>query len=294
GRESAAVTGADGRFSMTALRSGSQAQLSIDKPGYGGKSLGAVEVPTREPLTIVLEPSRRVSVSGSVRDERGAPVREASLTLYTEAMKKWRLASAMVLPLLVSDSEGRFELAVAAPGTMTLAVSARGYLAKEVDFEVPEEGVENLEIVLQSAPSVVVGQVTGPDGEPIAHADIGAHRKEPNGAVRSLTFQPVTDSGGRYRAEVLSEGVWSFSVIHQGYRQVSQELEVKAGENRLDFRLDRGLEVEGEVVDSSGEPMPGASLSLVSNDSPWAGGYATSDESGRFLIAGLEPGAYTL
>jgi hypothetical protein len=202
----------------------------------------------------------------------------------------------MVLPLRVSDSEGRFELAVAAPGTMTLAVIARGYLDKKVDFEVPTEGgVENLEIVLQSAPSVVVGQVTGPDGEPIAHADIGAYREEPKGTtVRSLSFQPFTDSGGRYRAEILSEGVWSFYVRHQGYLTVSQELKVKAGENRLDFRLDRGLEVEGEVVDSSGEPVPGASLKLEPNDSRWAGGNATSDESGRFLIAGLEPGAYTL
>jgi protocatechuate 3,4-dioxygenase beta subunit len=289
------VTGADGRFSLTALRSGSQAQLSIAKPGYAGKDLGAVEVPAREPLTIVLELSSSRRVSGSIRDERGVPVREAHLTFYTEAMKEWLLGEVGMLTLPVYDPEGRFELEVGAPGAVILDVVARGFLAKKVDFEVPPEGdVENLEIVLQSAPFVVVGQVTGPGGEPIAHADISAHKTEPNGAVRSLTFQPVTDSGGRYRAEVLSEGVWSFSVIHQGYRKVSQELEVKAGENRLDFRLERGLEVEGEVVDSSGEPVPGASLSLASNDSPWAGGYATSDESGRFLIAGLEPGAYTL
>lgn len=290
GSDSAAVTGADGRFSMTALRSGSQAPLLIDKPGYAGKFLRAVEVPTREPLTIVLEPSRHVSVSGSVRDERGAPVREASLTLYTEALKI-RPASVIATPLLTTGPEGRFELALAAREAVTIAITARGYLPKEVDFEVPPEDVENLEIVLQPAPSVVVGQVTGPDGEPIAHANVGVQSAE---ARRSLNYQPVTDSGGRYRAEGLSEGVWSLFVSHQGYRTVRQELEVKAGENRLDFRLERGLEVEGEVVDSSGAPVPGAGLNLVSNDVPWASGYATSDESGRFLIAGLEPGAYTL
>ncbi len=283
GIENEVATDADGRFSMIRA-GGSTTMLAVVKPGFRWKSL-AVEAPTREPLTIVLERTRRVS--GSIRDERGNPVSRANLDLRRAGMP----------PVLgvakADDADGRFELEAQTAGAALLAIAAPGYVPKEVAVEVPAEGdVENLEIVLQTAPASVVGQVRGPDGEPIAQTSVWVRSKDPTVRSSVLAFTPRTDSSGSYRAEGLDEGVWSFFVQEPGYVQAQQDVEVRAGENRLDIRLERGLEVAGEVVDAAGEPISGVSLSLTAN-SPYVGLHALSDDSGRFVLRGVKPGDYT-
>ena len=81
-----------------------------------------------------------------------------------------------------------------------------------------------------------------------------------------------------------------------GYRRERRELEIHAGENQLVLQLQRGAKVEGQVVDSAGRPVPNASLSLAPKkpSQPGDENLGSSDETGHFLIAGVEPGLYTL
>lgn len=71
-----------------------------------------------------------------------------------------------------------------------------------------------------------------------------------------------------------------------------------AGENRFDFRLEHGLEVEGRIVDLAGRPVPEAWPVLEPDpvDDPSALGFGGdgSDDAGHFLISGVSPGRYRL
>ena len=299
--ESQAETGADGRFAMADFSPGSRVRLFAFKPGYalpgyGGFSAG-VEASTEEPATIRLEPYSTHRVSCAIRDESGEPVTTARVGFISQELKKM-IMNNYSSPVPV-DEEGRCEFLTGEPGIATLQVTANGYLPREVDFEVPAEGDrEPLEIVLRTAPAVLAGQITGPGGEPIADGfpEISPRERAEKGLSPGPAGISGTDSNGRFRIEGLTEGRWVFYLAEPGYRRERRELEIHAGENQLVLQLQRGAKVEGQVVDSAGRPVPNASLSLAPKkpSQPGDENLGSSDETGHFLIAGVEPGLYTL
>lgn len=289
-------TGADGRFVLVIGR-GSRLDLTITAAGYANGLL-TVEAPTRSPATVTLKlsglnPAHRLVVS--LRSEGGDPVSEAALYLITEKMKHMPSLMDREMGAWPRFSEdGRYELQ-SEPGRMTLRILADGYLPQEVEFEVPEDGdAQNLEVVLQTGPAVIVGQVTGLDGGPIEDVSImvGAKDQGQGKLLPHRSTDTKTDSNGRFRIDGLTEGVWLVLAETSGYPQISKELLLHAGENRLDLQLDRGLQVEGRVVDSTGRPVPGAWLGLSSASG--IEGTGESDGSGHFLVRRLKPGLYKL
>ncbi|HEX6903303.1 MAG TPA: carboxypeptidase-like regulatory domain-containing protein [Thermoanaerobaculia bacterium] len=253
-------TGADGRFVMAEFRRGSRINLWAGKQGYGDGRFEGVEAPTQELVTIRLTPMHRHRVLYTVRNEKGEPIPGATLSFFTQEMKRMmRMMSdiAFIGNDAQVDEEGRYEHESAEPGIVTIQARATGYLPREVDIEIPEEGdLENLEITLQTAPAVIVGQVTGPGGEPVGDAYVSVYEKERTG--RGLSPGPVelprTDSNGRFRIQGLTEGQWGVSVDAHGYRRELRDLEVHTGENRFDIRLERGAEAEDQEVDSADRP----------------------------------------
>jgi len=291
GLEIRARTGTDGRFVLACVR-GPRSGLTISAPGYANGFLD-VEAPTRSPATVTLKPSglkpaHRILIS--LHNEKGEPVSKANLQVQTERMKNMPFSSFDAGGSWPQRSEdGQFEMR-SEPGNSILTVSADGYLPREVKFAVPEDGdSQNLEVVLQTGPAALVGQVTGLGGEPLANVSVQIYAKD-HGSNRSV--YGWTDSNGRFRADSLTEGAWSVFVQPAGYRKENKELELHTGENRLTLQLDRGPEVEGRVVDSAGQPVPRALLSLRVADGTVSSG--NSDDEGHFLLRGLEPGLYQL
>jgi carboxypeptidase family protein len=242
-------------------------------------------------------------VSVAVRDEKGNPVREGSYSPLTERAKN--APDLMdkyqgMLPSWSSD-DGRFEFPVTEPGKVTLKVHAPGYLPREVDFDAPEGGGEvRLEVVLKAGPATLVGQLTGPTGQPLPGilVDIVIKNWEPNRVLPDIRL-PVTDSDGRFRIQGLTEDVWTVRIQGSGYLPVIKDLKPHAGENRLDLRLERGLEVTGRIVDLAGRPVPDASpglepKDLLQNYSDHVFMGDASDGDGYFLISGVSAGRYRL
>ena len=295
---SAVETGADGRFVMADFSRGSRINLSADKQGYGMGRFDGVEAPTQEPVTIELPATPAHRIVCTVRDKKGEPVPGARVSFFTQDMK--RMTSVMFLGNeALTDAAGRCEHEMTELGIVTLQARANGYLPREIDIEIPAEGnIEDLEITLQTAPAEIIGQVTGPGGEPIGDLDLTVFQKEraEKGPFPGPVESPRTDSNGRFRIKGLTEGGWCVYVDQRGYRRERRELEVHAGENRLDIRLERGAEVEGQVVDSAGQPVPGARLSLEPKE-PSVHVYnlgGASDEAGHFLIPRVDPGLFAL
>lgn len=65
-------------------------------------------------------------------------------------------------------------------------------------------------------------------------------------------------------------------------------------EAELAVPANRAVALEGNVLNESGEPLVGALVSIFGSKLGSAGMIAFTDEKGRFLIAGLEPGYYTI
>jgi len=281
------TTDAAGHFAFGDLRRGERVSLLAEKPGYAKGQLEGVEVPTEEPVEIVLEPAARVS--GTVKDPEGRPVEGARVAVDVSGGRGWGLSRSS--DPTRTDAEGRFTLADVPPGDVTLQADAEGYLRDGLLHLRVEPGarVEDVEITLTPG-ATVLGRVVGPDGEPLPEARVSlleeARRFGFGGSAR-------TDGDGRYRLEGVPPGARTFAAVHESHPRATRDLEVRSGENRLDFRLPTGQEVSGRVADASGRPVSAATVWLAGM-SRGESRNEVSASDGSFHFSGVADGRYRL
>ena len=137
---------------------------------------------------------------------------------------------------------------------------------------------------------ILEGNVLDQQGHPIAHAMVerssnryyldawleDATELDPWGATPLTVGSPVvgyrsiqdqhghptvqTDAQGRFRFESVEPGEYVLTVEADGYAPRSQN--AKTGAAAQEFRLHPGRKVRGRVVDSAGDPVPGACVVL--------------------------------
>jgi protocatechuate 3,4-dioxygenase beta subunit len=290
-------TGPDGRFALKDLREGTRIDVRAWKEGYIEGTAGGVDVPAAGPVRIVLEPG--VRIAGRVVSEDGKPVADAMVATFSgEGGTGMMGMRGLRRGMSGTDEQGRFELTGIEPGKLVLRASAPGYLAGEARVEaVAGQAPEEVRIVLRTG-AVVTGKVVGPDGAPVAGAEV----RVVQGSREDMFFSfgesgARSDGEGVYRLAGIEEGRRSIAATHQDFQRTVKELEVRAGENRLDLRLGRGYPVSGRVVDSGGRPVADARVSL---DEPGFGfdsddsQLAASGADGSFQFPSVAPGTYTL
>lgn len=295
------LSAADGSFSLSDLPRGESLMVFVDKTGYVTASLDNVEVPMPEPLRVVLKPGSKVS--GRVVNEAGEPVAGAavSLTQISTQLVGIRAMPEKPIGSARSDADGQFTAEEIEAGKAHLTAFARGFLEADLPpFEV-ETGrdVEGLQVVLRRG-AVVTGRVTGTDGTAVAGARVqlvqGSGRRTPATYLGGAT----TDGDGNYRLEGVADGSQSFSAEIEGFQRAVRDLEVRSGENRLDFRLEPGHEVSGRVIDAAGEPVVGATVRLTPPGPARPRFFSTgelearSGADGGFRIAGIATGTYAV
>ena len=290
-------TGPDGRFALQGLREGTRIEIQAWKEGYLEGSAGGVDIPAPGPVRIVLEPG--VRIAGRVVSEDGKPIAGARVVTFsgeggTGMMGTRGLRGGMGH----ADEQGRFELTGVEPGKLVLRASAPGYLVGEARVEAAAgQAPEEVRIVLRTG-AVVTGKVVGPDGAPVAGAEV----RVVQGSREDMFFAfgeagTRSDGEGIYRLAGIAEGRRSIAATHQDFQRAVRELDVRAGENRLDLRLGRGFPVSGRVVDSGSRPVADARVSL---DEPGFGfdsddtQLAASGADGSFQFPSVAPGTYTL
>lgn len=282
------ATAADGTFTFTGLGTGSRMQVSVTQEGYAARTVQGVELPLAQPLRIVLPPGSRVA--GRTVDERGQPVSRALVRVSRTGTGNSRGFS-MPLRSVVTDESGRFEVENLEAGAVTVSANAPGLRPTEIaNLELaPGKDLDDLELVMRAG-AVVAGQVVGPDGKPVAGAQVEVERSTPGGV-----FLPParSDGDGRYRLEGLEPGPRVLAATHSSHPKAVKDLDVQAGENRLDFQLGGGHDVSGRVVDSAGQPVEGATLLLQFAD--WRNlPQARSGADGGFRFPGVGEGVYAL
>ncbi|MEZ5964272.1 MAG: carboxypeptidase-like regulatory domain-containing protein [Planctomycetota bacterium] len=163
---------------------------------------GTVLGPTKVPLagvTVRIEPDRPFSSMPTVAALFGAATRN-------ELAGLWTVAST------ATDAAGRFRFVGLVPGSYTVSVAHPSYCAAEVDGCRPAgDAPLDVQVALQAG-AIVVGEVRGLDGAPVAGAEVMVSEQPagplPEGPVRvsratlPQSWRTTSDGSGRFRFAV--------------------------------------------------------------------------------------------
>lgn len=273
------TTDAAGRFVLPGLVAGTDYDLAVGKPGYGGESLHAT--PGAEPRTIVLEPAARLVVEAV--DDEGEPVQGARIRLSelgrTEAFQ-------MVYVPVETDEAGRYGVESVAPGEVSIEVRAPGYAVAHRVVTLAAGETRRERIGLAAVPtSPVELRIVDDEGSPVAgaRAFLASSPMAPDGTSLSAT----SDDAGRIAWPRVPRGSYAVTVQPsnetpvEGRRELQIEVAGEAVERRVVLRRLAGRAVEGQVVEADGAPAGGVSVHVYGAQ---GGAYleTRTDGEGRF------------
>lgn len=302
-----AVTGADGSFTVAGLAAGAW-DVTATHDGFSPKTASALPAPAKPPGAwppIVL--SRGVAVTGEVKDDQGAPIAGAMVSLFGEGADPSPTAT---------DASGAFRIDNLARGrALMLTASAPGFAFSSRSVTPP---AENVALVLGKSGTIRGRVVDGATGAPITAFSVATTpasrgRRGFGGGGGPAAFGGGAPSSAQYAEDgsfevSVAPGSWSVRATADGYRPADvSNLDVDAGETKegVEIALRKGGGLTGHVVDGRGNPVPGANVACCGaagggGFGPGGGGAAgsgpsaTTDGDGRFQLDGLADGHVTL
>jgi protocatechuate 3,4-dioxygenase beta subunit len=268
-----ALTGPEGRFQLPPLPH-LDFTAAVEIEGYLGARASILDSDQAEAgLVLRLVPSR--TVSGVVLRD-GQPVPGAQV--WSDDLHSARL---------VTDERGAFTLSGFRPGDIALRAThaqAQGLAMVAVPLD---RDVTGAEIELQPR-GVLAGVVRDAQGRPVEGASVGW-------SVGCDGRSVLTDASGHYLLDDLGEGPVSLTASAEGFVVATGNAMIEEGQTaELDFTLQPGMEIAGTVVDETGQPLSGASLTVLSGRSLAFDRDTATDEGGAFAMDGLPREALVL
>ncbi|AFE04121.1 hypothetical protein COCOR_01518 [Corallococcus coralloides DSM 2259] len=257
---------ATGHFILDVQRAGT-GELSVEEPSFQRQSI-TVNIPSRD-VVVVLD--RGASVSGTVTDPQGLPLRGATVSLETEAQED---APYEEPRQTLTDEQGRFHLRGIAPGTYLLGAIVRGDLMDaSVSQPITFQAREHRDVSLRMEPGHErSGIAVDGAGQPLADVVITADLDED----ASSEWRTVYDSGpsglrtgpdGRFTLRGLVApryAVWAHLPGYtfrpgrsQGGEPIAEKdgLWVDSSEAPLQLVLERDGRIRGRVVAPGGQAV---------------------------------------
>jgi len=249
-----------GRFVLPAVPVGIELRVVAIMSGGDGSSGEARVGPLRTGeirdvqllLASPAPPEPDAILRGVVVDADGVPIEGAEVSLSPE------FSMPDPVSRFHSTSAGRFESAPLAAGLWSLEAQARGRDSAHLSLQLPEDGHDELRIVL-GTPPVVRGRVTRPDGTPGAGALVmeikGRWKERALGGTGSLfvaTEPKATraDDDGRFTL-TLASGVTRLAAAAEGLAPSAPrrvELAPGAQLDGLELVLRESCRLRGSVV----------------------------------------------
>lgn len=216
-----------------------------------------------------------------------------------------------------ADDGGRFSIQRPEGSKIALSVTKAGYATQQIT--VPPRIGASEQIIALSRSVAINGRVADPSGEGIAEVQVVAVRQDARQDAAGEApprFATVTDDLGDYRLGGIPAGRYEVSVddtdapaptaleLRAGDEVASINFSIRAQERFLNPRRDITPEpstvsrqqgtgrITGRVRSASGRPLAAARVFALRNGLAPRG--AQTDAQGRFTIAQLPPGAYTL
>jgi protocatechuate 3,4-dioxygenase beta subunit len=293
-------SGTDGRFRLTGLPPGTYL-VYAKEPGFASAVATYVTVaPTASlPVRLVLADAYRVAgrvVRADAGSVGGIPVVAVSLSAVVTSPDAARATKV----LATTDAEGGFALDGLGAGKWWIYAAPPGE-AVVLGYFATIPRTTFVELRLDGAASLS-GRVTGVDGAPVAGAEVVC---QSGATVASVS----TDAEGRYEMRGLATGTARRFAVHaDGYcavgtdarfdpaRRTDAGFVLKTGANTRDVQLVAGGTVRGVVVeDGTTAAVAAATVTVLSGSSYLdVAPSATTDDAGRFEIAGVPVGAAVL
>jgi protocatechuate 3,4-dioxygenase beta subunit len=230
--------------------------------------------------TAVIEAGQSI-LTGQVTDTAGTPIVDASIVVTP-------LAGGAMLQL-ATDANGVYSTPPLQPGDYDVSVIQSGFVPAEATVNI-HKGVSTTthDFVLQRTLRLTVtGQVTDTANRPISGATVTLEENSPiPGILKTMTgangFYDISMDPGPYNG--------SYTVTAQAPGFVTGSVTIPSISNgatvRQDFALLKRGTLTGEVTDTLGTPIAGATVSAGSLT-------ARTDSTGKYNLT-LDPGNYTV
>ncbi|MCU0724416.1 MAG: carboxypeptidase regulatory-like domain-containing protein [Planctomycetes bacterium] len=267
---SQAVTGGDGRFTLTGFEE-EPVDISVRAPGYAPGEAAGVAPGTRDLEIRLARPGR---ITGTVVDAATeAPVEGAWVSVAGDSGR--------------TDAGGRFDLTDVKPGDQELSASADGYVAARLPVSVKAgEETGGVVVRMSTGEQLVVIVTRASDGSPVEGAHVQAGGAVPVAA--SPGENRGTDAQGMAVVRGLLPGPVTVSVSADGLAAKEVEGVVVPAAEPLRVALGLGGTVRVRVLDDAGRPA-GGRMVLLGRGGDMGGGQQT-DAEGRTTFAHVEPG----
>jgi Carboxypeptidase regulatory-like domain len=313
-------TGDDGRFAFTNLpaeKFSLMAEMRNRRPQFyretEGYSSAIVTGPGLNSQNIVFELAPVGSISGSVTDEEGDPIRNAQVMLFHQGVFSGK-AKIVLERNAQTDSSGRFHFGQLRAGTYVTAISARPWYAQnsfaegqpsaaEFDVAYPitysggstdpksaapinvtENGSTQVDIVLRPVPALHIrlrDLATEGDGPVMLFAIGPDGAMVPSNAVTVGSDQGSTITGlapGRY--EIRNHGS-------------SRRIVELTADTSLEAPDHGAASISGRVT-FEGAPPEAAGRAMITLASGTSTARTNVSADGSFTVSGLEPGRYRI
>ncbi len=211
------------------------------------------------------------------------------------------------------NAEGWIDTPIPAGVSVNLVAEGPQWHAVRRNLQRIREGEEiDLGEVAMSPARQVVGQVVGPDGNPVPMATISLKVASGNMWYGGASWSADSDQDGNYDFEGVPNGRYQVEVRAQGYALYQEDaiqIPEGGGLHQIDVQLEWGRTLRGIVLDEDRRPVAGARVFLfTAGEETWWGEWrpslpdaeesepgAVSAADGSFELAGLgEDGKYSV
>lgn len=285
-------TGEDGQFQFNTLEPGKYSLLAWHDD-YAAKQFRDVEVGNMNMIVVLASGG---AISGSIEEAGSHKPISGARIVVTDLLD--------VKKEDVTDENGEFYvggLSTSRRGKRYLSIHAEGYAKINNQGVKVEEGrvTENLFYEL-TATAGVTGKVVNSGGVPVVRARVMAKKRGENTAVPLTVGSGVSGEDGTYTINDVEAGeeIWLTVMSSEYLETESETFTINPGEKLQadDIVLNLGGWIMGVVVDSEGNGVSGASVSVRSEGetSFSAVKSTTTDRRGDFKVSGLIAGTVDL
>jgi len=235
---------------------------AVEGPALGG-AVGRTEAVQEKGESQTKVPDQEAVLRGRVvSDVHGSPLPGANVTITRRVHSEFWIPdtnernTSQPIATVVTDGEGRFEVAVPEAVPLDVMASANQHATTRRDHLFAGDDVE----LRLNAAAILEGVVTlASDGSPVVGAVVLGRSSRRVEQCRALT-----DADGRYHFEDLQPGLLTVEITpRDAALPPSKRIELRAGvRSRLDMALEAGVRIHGVVRDSLGQVIAGAELGL--------------------------------